>query len=179
MLTSGFWITRTSSGIEFQQMSEGRLDQAIFATVVANAPLVSIDLIVIDDCGRVLLGYRRNRPAKDYWFVPGGRIYKNERLADAFSRIASDELGQSFSMHQAQFIGPFEHHYPDSALDEAIATHYVVLGFCVRLTNPLNNLPKTQHGGYRWLSVDELILDEQVHLHVKWYFQNNLIMRHA
>jgi colanic acid biosynthesis protein WcaH len=35
---------------------------------------VSIDLIVRDADGRVLLGLRNNRPARDWWFVPGGIV---------------------------------------------------------------------------------------------------------
>jgi len=54
-----------------------RLGREEFLEVVERAPLVSIDLIVRRGDGLVLLGRRTNEPAKDFWFVPGGRIYKN------------------------------------------------------------------------------------------------------
>jgi len=48
-------------------------------TIVANVPLVSVDLIVEYD-GGVLLGKRENEPAKGEWFVPGGTVLKSHLL---------------------------------------------------------------------------------------------------
>jgi len=56
------------------------LDDKKFLEIADLSPLVSIDLIVYNDKNKVLLGKRANRPAKDYWFVPGGRIRKNEKI---------------------------------------------------------------------------------------------------
>ena len=50
------------------------LSQQAFATVVESTPLISIDLIVENEQGEILLGKRTNRPARGYWFVPGGRV---------------------------------------------------------------------------------------------------------
>ncbi|MBJ6922853.1 GDP-mannose mannosyl hydrolase, partial [Vibrio cholerae] len=47
-----------------------RLDELTFKTVVASTPLVSMDLIVRNRYGQVLLGLRTNRPAQGFWFVP-------------------------------------------------------------------------------------------------------------
>jgi colanic acid biosynthesis protein WcaH len=58
-----------------------------FSCVVRCAPLPSIDLIIRDSERRVLVGLRTNEPAKDYYFVPGGVIRKNETLELAFARI--------------------------------------------------------------------------------------------
>lgn len=58
--------------------SAGWLDVTTFETVVASAPLISIDLLVENEQGQYLLGLRKNRPAQGYWFVPGGRVQKNE-----------------------------------------------------------------------------------------------------
>jgi colanic acid biosynthesis protein WcaH len=62
------------------------LEKDTFKTVIASTPLVSIDLVVTNQNGEALLGKRLNRPAKDFWFVPGGRILKEESLAAAFRR---------------------------------------------------------------------------------------------
>lgn len=55
-----------------------------FLQTVDATPLVAIDLIVPNQNGGYLLGHRVNKPAQGFWFVPGGRIRKNERLDDAF-----------------------------------------------------------------------------------------------
>lgn len=55
-------------------------------------PLVAIDLIVRSE-EKVLLGRRTNEPAKGFFFVPGGRIFKGETARTAFQRITLAELG--------------------------------------------------------------------------------------
>lgn len=48
------------------------LRQEDFAAVVRTTPLISLDFIVENGQGEILLGQRLNRPAQGYWFVPGG-----------------------------------------------------------------------------------------------------------
>ena len=85
------------------------LSESTFQTIIGATPLVSIDLIVKNTQGEVLLGYRTNRPAQGYWFVPGGRVQKNERLDKAFLRLTKAELGVSIPRSAATFMGVFEH----------------------------------------------------------------------
>lgn len=149
------------------------LDSNTFETIVAHTPLVSIDLIVRNQFGQVLLGQRLNRPAAGFWFVPGGRILKQESLADAFARLTLAELGTALLIEQARFIGLFEHFYNDSVFDERISTHYVVNAFETVLPDNSAHFPVLQHSAYRWLSESELLADTQVHLHSKWYFDSD------
>ena len=60
------------------------LDEATFPTVVANTPLVSIDLIIKNDLSQVLLGQSLKQPARGFWFVPGWRIFKHAPIETAF-----------------------------------------------------------------------------------------------
>jgi hypothetical protein len=55
-----------------------------FSHVIRSAPLVSIDLIIMDPGHKVLLGLRTKEPTKGYYFVPGGVIRKHETINDAF-----------------------------------------------------------------------------------------------
>lgn len=64
-----------------------------FVELVRGLPLVSVDLVLVRDGIEILLGLRTNRPAQGSWFVPGGRILKDERRADALKRVAARELG--------------------------------------------------------------------------------------
>ena len=150
-----------------------RLDTELFRTVVAHTPLISIDLIVRNPQGQDLLGQRVNRPAQGYWFVPGGRVRKDERLADAFNRLVQEELGSTQSMQDAVFIGPFEHFYTDNFSGDDFSTHYVVLGYQLNVDALPAQLPHEQHHAYRWFSVDELLNSSDVHFHTKQYFLNN------
>ncbi|WP_299735589.1 GDP-mannose mannosyl hydrolase [uncultured Endozoicomonas sp.] len=146
------------------------LELETFKKVVASTPLVSIDLIVRNNQEQVLLGLRNNRPAQGYWFVPGGRIQKDERLEDAFRRLVAVELGVDAEMADARFLGTYQHFYADNFSGEDFSTHYVVLGYELTLDINLNDLPSDQHQDYRWFTVDELLVSEQVHQHTKDYF---------
>lgn len=147
------------------------LDPQIFVQVVKLAPLVSIDLIVQDSQGRIFLGYRRNRPAKGTWFVPGGSIRKNEPLDQALRRIAREELGVESISSTAEFVGVFEHFFQDNFASEAgFGTHYIVLAHKLVLELPLSNLPPEQHSEYRWWDIAELIKSPDVHPYTKAYF---------
>jgi colanic acid biosynthesis protein WcaH len=145
------------------------LPPEVFSVVVRSTPLVSIDLLVRDAEGRLLVGRRRNQPARGCWFVPGGRIGKDERLADAFARITGDELGVSLRREHSRFVGVFEHFYPENALEApGFGTHYVVLAHeLVRMT--LTTLPAAQHAAYRWLGNAALLADPEVHENTKAY----------
>lgn len=148
------------------------LSRELFLEIIDSVPLVAIDLLVWDDQERLLLGQRVNPPAQGFWFVPGGRIYKDERLADAFRRITAAELGQALELSDASFYGVYEHLYPDNfANAPGISTHYVVLAYQIHLVGPELSLPTDQHQAYRWQAVDELLRAEDVHPNTKAYFQ--------
>jgi colanic acid biosynthesis protein WcaH len=147
------------------------LDKNTFSTVIESSPLVSIDLIVKNLEGEVLLGERLNRPAIDFWFVPGGRILKDEALAQAFKRLTLDELGKEFSIDQVDLIGPFDHFYDDNFFGDSFTTHYVAIGYKLKLSEELSALPcDIQHQSYKWMSIDELKASELVHENTKKYF---------
>lgn len=146
------------------------LDKESFRQIVASTPLISIDLIVRNQVGQVLLGQRLNRPAQGYWFVPGGRVRKDERLAAAFERLTEGELGIRLPITSADFLGPFEHFYPDNFSGTDFSTHYVVLGYELISSTSLDTLPEEQHSHYQWFTVQELLASELVHPHTKLYF---------
>ncbi|BDB25635.1 GDP-mannose mannosyl hydrolase [Cupriavidus sp. P-10] len=148
------------------------LNQDDFLSVVRTAPLVAIDLVVAEPGGRILLGRRRNRPAQDTWFVPGGRIRKDERLDDAFRRVAVDELGLDMPRAAARLLGAFEHFYPDNfAGAPGIGTHYVVLAYALQVPGMALAAPPDQHSEYRWMTPAQILADEAVHDNARAYFR--------
>lgn len=150
----------------------------IFMQIVRYAPLISIDLLLHNENNEILLGWRNNQPAKDFWFVPGGRIYKNESLRDAFSRIMSAETCLDLEMDQAKFHGIFEHFHPEqNFMNEAgFGTHYIVLAFDILLTGELSALPMSQHSDYKWQPIADLLDDTLVHPYTKNYFNGTKLI---
>ncbi|MCK5002126.1 MAG: GDP-mannose mannosyl hydrolase [Gammaproteobacteria bacterium] len=142
-----------------------------FLKVIDATPLVSIDLIIENSIGEILLGKRLNRPAQDYWFVLGGRIRKNEKIADAFTRISKSELSLKLSLDDAQLLGAYNHIYDDNYLDkDNINTHYVVLGYKLKLNKNLKIQPDDQHSELKWWPLPELMDNADVHPNTKAYF---------
>lgn len=80
------------------------------------------------------------------------------------------ELGKALSLSEARFIGPYEHHYDDNFSGSSFSTHYVVLGYEVTVDIDTVELPKEQHGDYRWWEVEELLRSDTVHQNTKDYF---------
>ena len=148
------------------------LDSNTFKTVVDSTPLVSIDLIIINNNDEILLGKRKNKPAQGFYFTIGGRVYKNESMIIAANRILDEELGLKLK-YELTFIGIFEHFYDDSIFSN-ISTHYVNMAYKMKWDDPdLNSLTTTQHSTYKWVSMSDLISDSQVHSNVKAYFETD------
>ncbi len=113
------------------------------------------------------MGKRINKPAKDYWFTIGGRIFKNEKISDTITRIAREELGAALD-NSPKFIGVFEHLYDDSIF-EGVSTHYINLVYEAEIAD-LNHLPQDQHNAYRWFTIEELLENDSVHNYIKDIF---------
>ncbi len=151
------------------------LPKETFRTIVENTPLVSIDLIVRDSEKRVLLGMRENEPARGSWFVPGGRIFKDERRETAIARICKAELGLAPALEAVRFVGLYEHFYETNALGEAgMTTHYVVLAHELEYLDDVSGLVSdAQHGSLEFFSEAELLERRDVHGYTKDYFSGS------
>lgn len=157
--------------------SHPRLPHDVWLGIVRQTPLVSVDLVCEDPQGRVLLGWRENRPARHSWFVPGGAIRKDERVAQALARVLRDELGLAVipeTLPPLESLGTWQHLYPDDnfADEPGTSTHYVVLAWRLRLdaAQAAALRPDAQHERLRWFSREALMADAQVHPNTRAYF---------
>ena len=140
--------------------------------IIEATPLVSIDLIIRNPSEKVLLGKRINRPAKGYWFVPGGRIIKNETIGHALKKISKAEVGLDLSTEAHSLLGAYDHIYEDNFLNvDGINTHYVVLAFSILLQQEIDVNPDEQHSDLQWWEIDKLLKDPTVHHNTKAYFR--------
>ena len=134
--------------------------------------MVSIDLIIRNARGQVLLGLRTNEPAKGFYFVPGSMIRKGERLREAFARTLKDETDLTADFAAARFLGVYEHFYDENRFGEAdYGTHYVVLGYAVRVADVSALEHDSQHSELGWWDEAELITSGAVHQNTKSYFR--------
>jgi colanic acid biosynthesis protein WcaH len=140
--------------------------------IVRLAPLVAIDLVIRNSRNEALLGLRNNEPAKGFYFVPGGMILKGERLAGAFARILKNETNLSGRIEDARLVGAFEHFYDNNRFgDPDYDTHYVVIGYELKLADTAALKMDAQHSELRWWTQSELLDSPQVHDNAKAYFR--------
>lgn len=143
-----------------------------FIHVIRSTPLVAIDLVLRDPEGRVLVGLRTNEPAAGVYFVPGGCIRKGEKIADAFARLLAVETGLEGSIASARLLGAYEHFYDTNRYHEpGIGTHYVTLGYELRLDRRPEIKMDDQHSAIRWMTPAELLAAPDVHENTKAYLR--------
>ncbi|MBT0386008.1 GDP-mannose mannosyl hydrolase [Morganella morganii] len=151
----------------------GKLSDDQFISIIDSTPLISIDFIIENNENKFLLGYRNNEPAKNYWFIPGGRIFKNEKIDNAFTRLSISEFGKALNISSFSFHGVFEHFYQNSFFSKDISTHYIVLAYHAKIDLDLKLLPDDQHSLYRWFTSSEIIHSPEVNHYSKLYFTDD------
>lgn len=112
------------------------LSESELKNVIKFAPLVTIDLCITDN-NLILLGKRLNPPAKDTFFVPGGRIRKSETINNALDRIIFEETGRKIiDKKDLKFLGIYEHFYENNFLgNNDFKTHIVVIAYNIEISN--------------------------------------------
>jgi len=63
-----------------------------FVDIYSKAPRLCVDLVIKNNEG-ILLGLRSRAPFEDMWNLPGGTVYKDEKIEEAGIRIAKNETG--------------------------------------------------------------------------------------
>ena len=156
--------------------------------------LVSIDLVLLKNVNGipcVLVGKRKNEPAKDTWFVPGSRLYKNEPWKRAVERVSMQELGFKIPANFTTFIGVFDHIYPtnfmnkiDPVTGKYVNTHYLCIGLRYNVDDFTAGTPNgeprfcdfdekifaDQHNEIQWMPITSVISLDNVHQNTKNYF---------
>jgi ADP-ribose pyrophosphatase YjhB (NUDIX family) len=97
--------------ILLDKIDAGFLRLSEFKRAVGALPLVSVDWVLLNPSGQILLGHRRNAPARHWCFTPCGRVRKNEPLGSCLQRVAVSELGLQVSDVQAAGVADDVHPY--------------------------------------------------------------------
>ena len=138
------------------------------ADAVDKLPMISVDLLIFDREGRVLLGLRRNEPAAGTWFVPGGRVRKNEAILRAAARLCHEEVHILLPTSSLRVLNVYEQVYTD----DGSGRHYITF----TVSGHVGPAAKAginhdyQQDGIKWSTVESLVGDPTVHHYVKNYF---------
>jgi len=123
-----------------------------YAFIVANVPILCIDLLV-SWRSKYLLVKRENEPLAGKFWPPGGRVLRGEHLAEAVTRILEAETGiESLADAPERFPGTFEGFFKKTAANPRSGIHTVSIVYRMRLPNdviPAIRLDE-QSSAYKW-----------------------------
>ncbi len=142
-------------------MNKSKISRDLYKKILENAPMCAVDFVLVYN-NKVLLAYRTNEPAKDQWWLPGGRLYKNERLEDAIRRKAYEEVGIKVDIEKK--IGCYEVMFKESPFKNIKSgLHYIAICYLVK---PLNDNVEikldSQHLKHKWIDKIERTLHPYV-----------------
>lgn len=142
------------------------LPNETFKSIIHHAPLITIDLIVRNEKGKVLFGKCVNAPSTDRWFALGWCARKNETLDDSFICLVCEEFGieSEITPYRYKLLGVFEYFHDDGVFKDTKSTNYMVLAYELKLGNDLS-LPFYQPNRFKCWKVSECYLDVKVYLH--------------
>ena len=101
-------------------------------------PILCVDLILTNENGEYLLVKRNNPPLQGEWWVPGGRVFKDERLAEAAARKLQEELSLTVALEGP--VGYCEYFFKESPFGSPTGYHAVALIFTGTIWNTLVKL---------------------------------------
>lgn len=132
----------------------------LYSQILEHMPIPCIDF-VLHHKGKVLLTYRTQEPAKDQWWVQGGRIIKGESLTEAVQRLAKREIGSEVKIIKK--LGAYEYHSDKANFEVKSGTHAIVVVFLVEpVKGDFHVSIDMTHSKYKWIDHIEKDLDPYV-----------------
>ena len=135
-----------------------RISDMLYKKIYKKTTIVCVDLVVRHG-KKFLLVKRKNAPAKGEWFLPGGRVFKNEKLEEAAVRKSKEEIGLRGTVKK--FLGIGEHF--EAGRFRGIRGHVISFVF---LLEPKNIKPvqlDLQSESFGWFST----IDKKLHPYAK------------
>lgn len=122
------------------------IPQSLYKNILKNIPIVCVDVVIVRG-NKFLLGKRVNEPAKGEWWVPGGRVLKNETLKKAAARKIKEEVGIKINQPDLKYLMTGEIFF------KATSRHMIGVVFLVRINKhqvKQINFGDYQHSQIAW-----------------------------
>ena len=108
------------------------IEPELYKKIVDSVPLLTVDIIVKYQDKYVLVK-RKNEPLKDFYWVMGGRVYKDESLWESAMRKVYEEIGCRVS--DLEMVGVYEDSYSESAF--GVPTHTASIVFIAEVSGEI------------------------------------------
>ena len=133
------------------------IPQDLYNQILTNMPIPCVDFCLVSQ-GMVLLVLRKDAPAKNEWWVPGGRILKGEKMQETAARKCKEELGIEC------FVGPIvytaETIFPDGPSE--IPVHSINSCFLTYPKDNQNIILDNHHKDFKWVNTIDYNLNDYV-----------------
>lgn len=118
-----------------------------YKEIISVFPILCVDGVILNELGEFFLVKRKNRPLKDEWWIPGGRVYKGEVLVDALKRKVKEETG--LEVRTLLPLGYYEEHYKEKGLRIRGGVHTISVVFsCIAISKKIEL--DEQSSDYKW-----------------------------
>ena len=104
-----------------------------YRAILERMPVLCVDAIIQNNKSQYLLVRRTNEPLKGEYWVPGGRVLKNETLHEAVIRKVRQELG--VNSHVVMPVGIYEDFFNKSEFGLETGLHTVSMVFLMIAEN--------------------------------------------
>jgi colanic acid biosynthesis protein WcaH len=136
---------------------QNKISKGLYKKFLKNMPIFCVDLI-IDRDKKVLLVKRKDEPCKNQWWVPGGRVYKNEKTEDAAIRKARGETGLDVEI--VKRVGFYEPMLKEAQFGIKTGTHNPVVVYHLKSKSDQEVYLDETSSGYRWIDRIETDMDD-------------------
>ena len=109
------------------------VEEELYKKFVDLMPIACIDVLIHDDDGNILLVKRNQEPAKDKWWIIGGRLLKEETMPEGAVRKAKEEV--MLDVEVEKLIGVYDEFFDTSI--QGFPTHTVCVAFLAKASNLL------------------------------------------
>ena len=142
-------------------MKKSYIVEEEYKKILDRVPICCVDIIIKGHKG-VLLVKRKNKPFSNTWWVPGGRVYKNEKLQDAAIRKVLEETGLNIKISNK--VGVYETMSDENIFEDMKSgTHTINIVFFAELLNNKNINLDNAHLEYKWIES----IEDNFHSYIK------------
>ena len=120
-----------------------------YKEIMEILPILCADLIIQKE-GKILVGLRKNQPLKNEWWIPGGRVFKNERLEEAAIRKAKEEFNLDVKIEKE--LGVYECIEKETEFEDIkTGSHTLSVVFQVSPIGKQNIKMDSSFENYKWI----------------------------
>jgi colanic acid biosynthesis protein WcaH len=136
------------------------IPRALYQRIHRMLPVVCVDTVVTNRARtRFFLVRRANEPERGRWWLPGGRLHKNERLIDAARRKIFEEIG--FRGRIKEQLGTYEY-FSSRGYFPGMSAHTIIFVFLAVVDERKNFHLDSQSTDAQWFERIDRRLDPYV-----------------